>query len=452
MKMLKKNDIIDLKITAVTSEGSGVGRAADGMAVFVPFTCGGDEIRCRIVKVAKKYCYGIIESIIVPSPYRQGIDCPSFYKCGGCSFRHISYEKELEIKQGFVRDSFERIGKIDMEHEPILGCEDTHGYRNKAQLPVSMINGRAAAGFYAKRSHRVIELRECSLHPDEFFEITEYVLYYHNARGISCYDETSHSGLLRHIYLRRGYSTGEVMLCLVVSERTAVYDELAEKIRERFPQIVSVVLNINLKDTNVILGDKCVTLSGKGHITDIMCGKKFEISPLSFYQVNTAQAQRLYGIAAQYAGLTGEETLLDLYCGVGTIGLSMADRVRKLIGVEIVAPAVENAKRNAAINGITNTEFICADAGKAAQMLLQRGERPDVIIADPARKGCDKLSLDCITELSPKRIVMVSCNHATAARDCAYLMQHGYKPVKCRAVDLFPRTVHTECVVLLESV
>lgn len=450
LKELKKNDIIDLKIDAVTNEGNGVGRADNGMAVFVPFTCGGDRIRCKIVKVSKKYCYGIVDSIITPSQFRQESDCKAFYKCGGCSFRHIGYEKELEIKAGFVRDSFERIGKLSMEHEPILGCENISGYRNKAQLPVSVIDGRAAAGFYAKRSHRVIELGDCSLHPKEFFEITEYVLRYHNMHGLTCYDESSHSGLLRHIYLRRGHHTGEVMLCLVVSEKTSAYDALAEEIAKRFPHIVSVVLNINPKATNVILGSECITLLGNGYITDIMCGKKFEISPLSFYQVNTEQAERLYNIAAEYAGLTGEETLLDLYCGVGTIGISMADKVKKLIGVEIVPQAIENAKRNAKINGVTNAEFICADAGKAAQMLIQRGERPDVIIADPARKGCDQLSLDCMIELAPKRIVMVSCNHATAARDCAYLAQHGYKPQKCRAVDLFPRTTSVECVVLME--
>lgn len=449
---MKKNDIIDLKITAVMSDGNGIGRASDGMAVFVPFTCDSDLIKCRIVKVAKKYCYGIIERIIEPSPHRQESDCKAFYKCGGCSFRHISYEKELEIKEGFVRSSFERIGKLGIPFEPILGCDEQYivGYRNKAQLPVSLIDGKAAAGFYAKRSHRVIELGDCSLHPHEFFEITRYVLSYHDENGLSCYDETTNSGLLRHIYLRRGQHSGEIMLCLVVREYTDAYDALARDIRERFPQIVSVVMNINPAKTNVILADKCVTISGKDIITDTMCGRKYELSPLSFYQVNTRQAERLYGIAAEYAGLTGEEILLDLYCGVGTIGLSLADRVKKLIGVEIVAPAIENAKRNAQLNGITNAEFICSDAGKAAQQLLQRGERPDVIIADPARKGCDKLSLDSMIQLSPKRIVMVSCNHATAARDCAYLAQNGYRPIKCRAVDLFPRTTSVECVVLME--
>ncbi len=446
---MKKNDIIPLEITAVTNEGNGVGRAPNGCAVFVPLTAVGDRIMCRIVKTAKSYCYGIIESLEAPAPFRCESNCPSFERCGGCSFRHFTYEEELRIKEGFVRDSFERIGKLSPEFEPILGCDKTDRYRNKAQLPVAEINGRASAGFYARRSHRVIPMSDCALSPEVFSEIASYVLEYQNTKRLSCYDESTGSGLLRHIYLRRGEHSGQIMLCLVVAKETDCYNALAESVRKEFPEIVSVVLNINHKASNVILGSECITLSGSDVIVDTMCGKTVEISPLSFYQVNTLQAERLYGIAAEYAELTGRETLLDLYCGAGTIGLSMADKVKRLIGVEIVLPAVLNARRNAEGNGIHNAEFICADAGTAAKELIARGDRPDVIIADPARKGCDRLALDAMTELSPGRIVMVSCNHATAARDCAYLSQHGYSVVKCRAVDLFPRTSHVECVVLM---
>jgi len=447
---LKKNDFISLEITGMTNEGNGVGRAPDGQAVFVPFTATGDKISCKIVKTAKSYAYGIVDEIIKPSEHRCDSDCEAFYKCGGCSFRHLSYEHELQIKQDFVRDSFERIGKLSPEFEEILGCCQTDGYRNKAQLPVASVDGKAVAGFFSKRSHRVMPLRDCSLQPKEFIGIINSVLCYQNENCLSCYDEQTGKGLLRHIYIRRAEHTKETMLCLVVTKRTSDYDKLAGMIAEKFPQIVSVVLNINPKNTNVVLGRECVTIFGKDTITDVMCNNRIEISPLSFYQVNTPQAERLYAIAQEYAQLTQNDTLLDLYCGAGTIGLSMADKVKKLIGVEIVPPAIENAKRNASLNGVENAEFICADAGKAASRLVEKGEKIDVIIADPARKGCDKLSLDSMIKLSPKRIVMVSCNHATAARDCAYLEQNGYKAVKCRAVDLFPRTTHVECVTLLE--
>lgn len=449
---LKKNDIISLEIISVANDGSGVGRAQNGMTVFVPFTAVGDRIECRIVKCSRNYCYGIIETVTEASAHRCEIDCKLFGRCGGCAFRHIAYEEELRIKQGFVRDSFERIGRLDISYEPILGCKDICGYRNKVQLPVCSIGGTASAGFYAKRSHRVIPVDSCKLQPDVFSDIVRFVLEYHNSRGLDCYSEESGKGLLRHIYLRRGYHSGEIMLCLVVSRLTDKYDELAAAVMKEFGAIRSVVLNVNPKRSNVILGAKCVTLAGSDCIKDVMCKNEISISPLSFYQVNTAQAERLYGTVAEYAGLTGGETLLDMYCGAGTIGLSMAERAGRLIGVEEVESAVVNARENARRCGALNAEYICADAGMAAERLLERKEKVDVIVADPARKGCDKRALDAMVMLSPERIVMVSCNHATAARDCAYLAANGYEPIKCRAVDLFPRTEHVEAVVLMSRV
>ncbi len=444
---MKKNDVITLEITGITNEGNGVGRTQDNMAVFVPFTGVGDKISCKIVKLEKSYAYGIVDSIIEPSEHRCDSDCEAFYKCGGCSFRQFTYEQEKHIKQDFVKASFERIAKLSPKFEEILGCDRVDGYRNKAQLPVASVDGKAVAGFYSKRSHRVMPLCDCKLQPKEFFEIINAVLSYHNENKLSCYDESTGKGLLRHIYIRRAEHTKETMLCLVTTKRTSDYDKLAASITKSFPQIVSVVLNINPKQTNVVLGNECITIFGKDTITDVMCSNKIEISPLSFYQVNTPQAEKLYEIAGEYAELKESDTLLDLYCGAGTIGLSMARRVKKLIGVEIVAPAIENAKKNAKLNGIENAEFICADAGEAANMLAKKGEKIDVIIADPARKGCDKLSLESMLTLSPRRIVMVSCNHATAARDCKYLCENGYKVEKVRAVDLFPRTTHCECVI-----
>lgn len=447
---MKKNEIVRLCITDITNEGNGVGRADDGMAVFVPFTAVGDVVDVKIVKVQKSFAYGITEKLVERSQSRCDADCEVFYKCGGCSLRHISYESELEIKQGYVEASMTRIGKLDVEFEKILGCEKTEGYRNKAQYPVTMLNGEAVCGFYSKRSHRVVPVKHCKLQPKVFSEICNQVLKFHNDNKIPVYDEITGKGLLRHIYIRRGESSGEIMLCLVLTKlREDIYRGFAEYIAKCFPDIKSVVMNLNPKNTNVILGRKCVTLYGNDTITDIMCQNKIEISPLSFYQVNTKQAEKLYGIAKDYANLSKNDTVLDLYCGAGTIGLSMAREVKKVIGVEVVEDAIKNANRNAQLNGIKNAEFICGDSGEIAQKLVERGECPDVIIADPARKGCDKLSLDAMIKLSPSRIVMVSCNHTTAARDCAYLCENGYKTEKCRAVDLFPKTTHVECVILM---
>ncbi len=449
--MLKKNEIVTLEITGITNEGNGVGRY-EQIAVFVPLTAVGDVISCKIVKVCKSYCYGIIADFIVKSRVRIQPDCEVFGKCGGCSFRHFSYEEELRVKQGFVEDSFHRIGKLDPEFEPILGCDHIDGYRNKAQYPVAEINGKVVAGFYSKRSHRVIEFTDCKLQPEIFSEVVKFILDFCNAQGISAYSEETHRGLLRHIYLRRGEHSGEIMVCLVVTDfgKCERLHQLAAMLSQKFADIKSIVINENSKNTNVILGDKIKTIYGSDTITDTMCGRKIAFSPLSFYQVNTLQAEKLYGIAREYAGLTDNEILLDLYCGAGTIGLSMADSVKKLVGVEIIPSAIENAKRNAELNGISNVEFICADAGKAAEMLFKRGERPDVIIADPARKGCTPETLEYMAKMSHDRIVMVSCNHATAARDCAVLREFGYQTVKCRAVDMFPRTGHVETIVLLQ--
>ena len=448
---MNKNDIIELEITDVTAEGSGVGRH-DGMAVFVPAAAAGDVISCRIVKVCKSYCFGIIDKIIKPSADRAESGCEISKKCGGCVFRHIDYSAELRIKDKSVRDAFKRIGGLDIPFEDILGCESADRYRNKAQYPVSGEAGNAYCGFYAQRSHRVIPCGDCILQPEIFGKITEDVLGYINSRKIPPYNEESGKGCVRHIYLRRGYHSSEIMVCLVVTkEDRKLFAPMADMLMKKYPDIKSVVLNINSRRTNVIMGEKCVTVGGRAYIEDIMCGRRIKISPLAFYQVNTAQAERLYGIAADFAELKGGEVLLDLYCGAGTVGLSMADKISKLIGGEIIPEAVENAKENAAANGIENAEFICGDAGKIADSLAAKGMHPDVIVIDPPRKGCDSLTLDSIVKMSPEKVVMISCNPATAARDAAYLGERGYAAVKARAADMFPRTGHVECVALLSK-
>ena len=450
--MLNKNDIIELEITDITNEGNGVGRY-DKIAVFVPMTAVGDIISCRIVKVKKTFCYGIAEKILKPSETRINEDCPVCRKCGGCSFRHFSYEEECRIKDKFIRDSFKRIGKIEPEYDEFLGCENVDSYRNKAQYPVAEQDGKAVCGFYSRRSHRVAEFHNCRLQPDIFSEIVSCIMDFVNENRIKAYDEINRKGLLRHIYLRRGEHSGEIMVCLVVTniDKAKKLRDITAVLSRKYPDIKSIIFNENPANTNVILGSKCVTIFGSDTINDIMCGNNIEISPLSFYQVNTYQAEKLYRIAANFAQLNEVDILLDLYCGAGTIGLSMANRIKKLVGVEIIPEAIENAKRNAEFNGIENAEFICGDAGKIAETLYERGERPSVIIADPARKGCDRETLEYMAKMSPDRIVMISCNHSTAARDCAILNELGYEIVKVKGVDLFPRTTHVETVCLLSK-
>lgn len=427
----------------------------NGMAVFVPSAAKGDVISCRIVKVLKSMCYGIIEEIITPSPMRTDRGCGVKKACGGCVFRHISYEAELDIKNSAVKNAFIRLGKFEDNgiFLPPLGCNETDKYRNKAQYPVSADkDGKLVCGFYAQRSHRVVPCTDCLLQPDIFGDILKEILSLARERKIQPYNEETGKGLLRHIYLRRGYHSGEIMVCFVASrEDKKAFTPIAEKLIHKHPDIKSVILNINSKNTNVIMGKKCVTLCGKDTIDDIMCGNKISLSPLSFYQVNTAQAEKLYQIAGEFAALTGTEDVLDLYCGAGTIGLSLAGKAKRITGAEIIPEAVENAKKNAAANNITNADFICADAGQAAKLLSDSGRLPDVIITDPPRKGCDTLTLDSIVKMSPERVVMVSCNPATAARDCRYLADKGYDLEMVQAVDMFPGTGHVECVCLMKK-
>ena len=446
---MNKNDIITLEITGLTSEGSGTGKSADGMAVFVPKTAVGDVIEARILKVLKSYAYGKIERVVTPSPDRIENDCPVFGKCGGCVYRHISYAAELFAKEQIVRDAFERLGGLAPEFLPICGSEKTERYRNKLQMPLGKDgNGVIISGFFSERSHRVIAVEDCKLQPLIFSEIVGFIKKECKRLKISVYNEQAHEGVLRHIYLRKGEKSDELCAVIVAKRKVPEFRKLAAELVRQFPDITGVVLNVNPDKTNVILGEREMTLCGKPDISDEMCGIDFEISPKSFYQVNTPQAELLYAEAERFAEPTGK-TLLDLYCGIGSIGLSMAGKAAKLIGAEIVPEAVENACRNAEKNGISNAEFICADAADAAVRLVENGLAPDVILLDPPRKGCDEESLSACVKMSPERIVMISCNPATAARDCKFLSEKGYSVDKVRAFDLFPRTRHVECLVLI---
>ncbi|MCI7767130.1 MAG: 23S rRNA (uracil(1939)-C(5))-methyltransferase RlmD [Oscillospiraceae bacterium] len=456
-----KNDIIDrLEITDVTAEGNGVGHIAapdgTGAAVFVPGTVTGDVIRCKIVKEQKSYFYGIILEITEPSPDRSDRGCDVKSACGGCVFRHISYPAELKIKENIVKNAFVRLGKFpegSFEYEPISGCAETDGYRNKAQYPVAADkDGNAVCGFYAKRSHRVVPCTDCKLQPAVFSDILKFTMEYVNRKHISPYNEKTGTGLLRHIYIRRGYHSGEIAVCFVVRKNISrELRPLGRELMEKFPDIKSVMMNINPANTNVIMGEKLECISGGEYITDTMCQNKIILNPLSFYQVNTPQAERLYAIAKDYAALTGSEDVLDLYCGAGTIGLSMAGSVSHVTGAEIIPEAVISARENARINNIANADFICADAGQAAKQLLESGRKPDVIVTDPPRKGCDELTLGSIVDMAPMRVVMISCNPSTAARDCRFLADNGYRLVRVRAVDMFPAAGHVETVCLLSK-
>lgn len=447
--MLTKNQLVEAQVTAMSSDGNGIAKV-DGMVIFVPYSAVGDKLLVRVVKVLKNYSFGIIESILESGEGRVQDSCPVYRRCGGCSFRHISYRKELVHKAQFVEDNLRRLGGLEPQMMPITPSPRQQGYRNKAQYPIRMQDGKVTAGFFAKRSHRVIDCACCDLQPEFFEQVVEYTTRFLQENNISVYDEESGKGLVRHLYLRYGETTDQLMVCLVVNgEKLPCADRYVEGLRQVCSKVCSVVLNINREQSNVILGKSCRTLWGSDTIEDSLCGVKFELSPLSFYQVNRAAAEQLYLLAAQLADFQGGELLVDLYCGAGTIGLTMAHRVGQLIGVEIVPDAVENAKANARRCGIENARFLCADAKQAAVQLAQEGLRPDVIVVDPPRKGCDPQVLEAIAKMSPQKLVYISCNSATLARDCKQLAQLGYRLKTAAPVDLFPRTTHVECAALL---
>ncbi len=453
---LQKNQILTLRIERLSSDGSGVAHSADGEAVFVPGTAPGDEARVRIVKDCGRYAFGILDELLTPSPDRIPVDCPVAGPCGGCSLRHLDYAAELRAKQESVLDAFRRIGGLEVPVLDILPSPDVDRYRNKVQFPVGIDkNGVPCIGFYAGRTHRIVPCPDCKLQPSVLNEIGNALCAFFAQQGIRPYDEQSGKGLVRHIFLRRGAHSGQIMVCLVCTRAKLPHaEQLCTALRGQFPAISTILLNVNAKNTNVILGSENHILYGRGYIEDTLCGVPVRLGPLSFYQVNTLAAERLYGVAAQYAQLTPDDTLLDLYCGMGTIGLSMAGQCRELIGVEIVPEAIESAKANAARMGkavAAKSRFFCADAGQAATQLAAEGLHPDIVMLDPPRKGCDEATLSAVVRMAPRRVVYVSCNPATAARDAAWLEQNGYHAEKVQPVDLFPRTKHCECVLLMSK-
>ena len=446
--MLEKNGIYEAVVTDYTAEGQGIAHV-EGCAVFLPNAIAGERVRLRIEYPRKTWASGKILEILEKSPHRVNRECPVAKLCGGCDFWHMDYEEETRLKAERVKACLNRLAGENLTEVPILAAPDCRGYRNKAQYPVAAKKGRAFAGFYRSGTHQVVENKSCRILPPEADAVKDAVIDYVNQYRVSVYDEASHTGLLRHIYVRRGAVSGQILVCLVCNgEKLPKAEALLERLK-KIPGFATLVLSVNTKKGNAVLGDKFVTLFGPGYIEDTLCGLRFRLSPRSFYQVNHDQAQRLYETAISQAGITKSDTVLDLYCGVGTITLAMAGAAGKVIGVEVIPQAVEDAKDNARRNGIENAEFFCGDAGQAALALEAQGVHPDVAVVDPPRKGLNADTIEALSRMAPRRIVYVSCDPATLARDVALLKERGYALQSATAADLFPRCAHVETVVLL---
>ncbi|MFQ8688433.1 MAG: 23S rRNA (uracil(1939)-C(5))-methyltransferase RlmD [Blautia sp.] len=451
----QKNDQICLQITDMGKDGEGVGKTNDGYTLFVKDAVIGDKIQAKIVKAKKNYGYGRLVNVLESSKDRVEPVCPQARPCGGCQLQALSYEKQLEYKQNRVRNHLERIGGFhQIPMEPVIGMEEPYHYRNKAQFPVGRNKeGRIVAGFYAGRTHSIVENRHCYLGAPGNEQILDSVLSWMESCHVEPYDERTGSGLVRHILTRFGFATGQWMVCLVINGRALPSQDRLIKALTKIPGMTSITANVNTRRDNVILGQEILPVWGQDYITDQIGEVSYQISPLSFYQVNPVQTRKMYEKAMEYAQLRGQETVWDLYCGIGTISLFLAQKARQVYGVEIVPAAIQDAKRNAQLNGMKNVEFF---VGKAEEVLpgkyKEEGVRGDVIVVDPPRKGCDQSLLDTILAMKPERVVYVSCDSATLARDLKYLCETEYRLERVCAVDNFCQTVHVETVCLLSRV
>ena len=449
----RKNDLVTLEIEDCGIDGEGIGKA-DGFTVFVKDAVIGDTVTAKIIKAKKNYGYGRLMEVLKPSPYRVEPKCEFARQCGGCQLQALSYDQQLVFKTNKVKGHLERIGGFtDIPMEPIIGMDELFHYRNKAQFPVGRNKeGKIVTGFYAGRTHNIIENRDCALGVAENKEVLDRVIAHMEKYEIEPYNEATGKGLVRHVLIRYGYFTKEVMVCLILNGNKIPKEEQLVKSLCEIPGMTSITINVNKKHSNVILGEEIRLLWGQEYITDRIGDISYQISPLSFYQVNPMQTQKLYAKALEYADLHGQETVWDLYCGIGTISLFLAQKAKFVRGVEIVPAAIENAKENAKLNGLENTEFF---VGKAEEVLpreyKKNGVYADVIVVDPPRKGCDETLLETMIEMNPERIVYVSCDSATLARDLKYLCERGYELRKVCPVDQFGMTVHVETVVLLSQ-
>jgi len=450
---VNKNDYIDVVFEDLTHDGAGVAKV-DGYPLFVPNGLPGEKAKVKVIKTGKGYGIGRLIELYEKSPYRVDIASSEKNKYGGCQLEHISYEGQLQYKENQVRQVLTRIGKLeDVVVHPILGMDNPWHYRNKAQVPVGEKDGKLIAGFFKPRSHEIIDTNESLIQLPEINEAVQAVKEICSKLGIPAYHEESHKGVLRHIMARYGQQTGELMVVIIT--RTADLpqkNKLVEEIVARLPKVKSIVHNVNSKRTNVIMGEKTTVLWGNEVIYDYIGDVKFAISALSFYQVNPVQTKVLYDKALEYADLSGEENVIDAYCGIGTISLFLAQKARKVFGVEVVPEAIEDARRNAELNGISNAEFTAGEAEVVIPKWYKEGNAADVLVVDPPRKGCDEAFLQTIIEMKPKKVVYVSCNPATLARDLRILEDGGYKTVEVQPVDMFPHTTHCEAVAWLELV
>ena len=440
---MNKNDIITVKIDGCSSEGLGVAHY-EGRAIFIKGALPLEVYRIRIMKVSNSAVYARLEELVEASPHRIEPDCKYYNKCGGCDFRHVSYDEELSIKLQRVNDAFSRIGGLNLKTDTIIGSASIERYRNKAIFAVSSDSGgKAITGFFRSRSHEVTAVDSCLLQEDAAEIAASALREWMDEFSIAAYDEIAGKGLIRHIFIREG------MVCIVSAGKPPHLKELISEMEKSFPSLTSIILNINKTHGNTVLAGSFETIWGSDTVETVICDLHFRLSPLSFCQINKPQAEKLYNMAIDFANLEGSETVLDLYCGAGAIGLIASKHVTKVIGAEIVEPAIEDARINAELNSITNAEFICADASQAAEKLKTEGLRPDVIFLDPPRKGLSPDVISSCAEMSPDKIVYVSCNPATLARDLKQFNELGYKAVKACAVDMFPRTSHVETVVLM---
>ena len=452
MVPVKKNEVYELKIESVTSEGMGVGHI-DGFCVFVAGTVDGDVVRALVLKVNRGFAYAKVCEFVEKSKYRQIPVCPNASKCGGCQMMHISYEKQLEIKKNIIENALKRIGKIDVPVCEMIGSENVLRYRNKMIFPVGIDkNYNKICGFYRERSHNIIALDDCYLGNEINSKIIKTVMDFINKYKITVYDEKTHKGIIRRIFTRVAYHTNEIMVVISINAKTLPhFSELANELASVSENVKSVILNFNTKKTNAVLGEQNAVIFGKESIEDCLCGLKYEISPNSFYQVNPVQTQKLYNKALEYAEIGKNDVVMDLYCGIGTISLCAAKMAKKVVGVEIVEQAILDARKNAERNSVNNVTFYASDAAKIVPKLIDDGERPDVVILDPPRKGSDEVTLLAIVSAKPERIVYVSCNPATLARDLKFLEENGYKTRKVCGVDMFSQTMHVETIVLLQN-
>lgn len=447
---VQKNEYIETQFEDLTHDGAGVAKI-NGYPIFVPNGLPGEKAKVKVIKINKGYAIGRLIDLYEKSPYRMEIPKEDAHKYGGCQLQHISYEGQLKFKENQVRQVLSRIGKLeDVKVHPILGMENPWHYRNKTQVPVGEKDGRLIAGFFKPRSHEIVDTDESLIQIAEVNDAVKVVKEICNKLALPAYDEKSHKGVLRHIMVRYGQQTGELMVVVVTRTSDIPHKgRLIDEIVKRLPKIKSIVHNINSKRTNVILGDKTKVLWGNEVIYDYIGNVKFAISALSFYQINPVQTKVLYDKALEYAELTGSESVIDAYCGIGTISLFLAQRARKVLGVEIVPEAIEDAKKNAELNGITNAEFVVGEAETVIPKWYEEGNKADVLVVDPPRKGCDEALLQTIIDMKPKKVVYVSCNPATLARDLRILEDGGYKTIEVQPVDMFPSTVHVECVAII---